>query len=389
MTKILNILKVALKNIVSNKLRSALTILGLIIGIASVIILVGIGNGANNTVASEVESLGTDILTINISSSDVSLEYSQVENIETLSNIEAVAPYKNVSATVSRGTTTSAKSSIIATNSNYMNVTNLTISAGRLISDIDLENKSKVCLIGSDLATTLFSLVDPVGETVKINDDQYTVIGVLTVQGSSMGTDIDNMLIIPLTTAAYLGVDSSINSLYAKVEDENNIDSTISMVGSYLEQTLGITSDYYTVSSQESMLDTMENVNNTLSLLLGGIASISLIVGEIGVMNVMLVSVTERTKEIGIRKALGAKRKDILIQFLIESLILSVIGGIIGIIVGILIGNIAENFGYVFEEDTFIILISFVSSALIGLCFGIFPAYRASKLNPIEALRSE
>ena len=389
MTKILNILKVALKNIVSNKLRSALTILGLIIGIASVIILVGIGNGANNTVASEVESLGTDILTINISSSDVSLEYSQVENIETLSNIEAVAPYKNVSATVSRGTTTSAKSSIIATNSNYMNVTNLTISAGRLISDIDLENKSKVCLIGSDLATTLFSLVDPVGETVKINDDQYTVIGVLTVQGSSMGTDIDNMLIIPLTTAAYLGVDSSINSLYAKVEDENNIDSTISMVGSYLEQTLGITSDYYTVSSQESMLDTMENVNNTLSLLLGGIASISLIVGGIGVMNVMLVSVTERTKEIGIRKALGAKRKDILIQFLIESLILSVIGGIIGIIVGVLIGNIAENFGYVFEEDTFIILISFVSSALIGLCFGIFPAYRASKLNPIEALKSE
>lgn len=389
MTKFLNILKVSLKNIISNKLRSALTILGLIIGIASVIILVGIGNGANNTVASEVESLGTDILTINISSSDTSLEYSQINNIKQINNVEAVAPYKNVSATVSRGTTTSAKSNIIATNSSYMNVTNLTISSGRLISDIDIENKSKVCIIGSDLATTLFSLVEPVGETIKIDDDTYTVIGVLTTQGSSMGTDVDNILIIPLTTAAYLGVDSSINSLYAKVEDENNIDNTITRIESYIEQTLGITSDYYTVSSQESMLDTMENVNNTLSLLLGGIASISLIVGGIGVMNVMLVSVTERTKEIGIRKALGAKRKDILIQFLIESLILSIIGGITGIIIGLLIGNIAENFGYVFEEDIFIILVSFVSSALIGLCFGIFPAYRASKLNPIEALRTE
>lgn len=137
------------------------------------------------------------------------------------------------------------------------------------------------------------------------------------------------------------------------------------------------------------MLDTMENVDNTLSLLLGGIASISLIVGGIGVMNVMLVSVTERTKEIGIRKALGAKKKDILIQFLIESLVLSVLGGIIGIIAGILIGNIVENFGYQFIQSTMIIIISFISSAAIGLIFGIFPAYRAAKLNPIDALRTE
>lgn len=231
MTKFRSILKVSLKNITSNKLRSTLTILGLIIGIASVIILVGIGDGASSSVKSEVQSLGTDIITTTISSSDVSIEYSQINDIrQNISNIEQISPYKNVSATIKRDTTTSSKANIIATNANYMEITNLTISSGRLLSEIDLENKSKVCLVGSDLATTLFNLANPVGETIKINDDKYTVIGVLTEQGSSMGTDIDNIVIIPLTTAAYLGVDSSINNLYIKVQDEKYIDSTISMI---------------------------------------------------------------------------------------------------------------------------------------------------------------
>ena len=207
--------------------------------------------------------------------------------------------------------------------------------------------------------------------------------------GSTMGTNIDNMIIIPFTTAKYLKGDTSVSTMYVKVKDENLIDRTTSTIGSYLEKTLSISSDDYTVSSQDSMRETAETIKNTLSLLLGGIAGISLVVGGIGVMNVMLVSVTERTKEIGIRKALGARRKDILVQFLIEALILCMLGGIIGISLGIGIGAILQIFGFSFVTSTNIITIAFGCSLFIGIVFGIFPAYKASKLNPIDALRSE
>lgn len=387
--KILEIIKVAFKNILSNKLRSSLTMLGLIIGIASVIILVGIGNGASTDVQSQVKSLGTDILTVSITSSDTSLEYNQIDDILNISNIEAVASYKTVNATVSRGTTTSNRASIIATNDSYLDVTNITIEQGRTISTIDVENKNKVCILGSDITTTLFDTDSPVGQKIKINGDNYTVIGVLTVQGTSMGTNIDSTILIPLTTAKYLGSDTTINNLYTKVSNENNIDKTITLIENYIRSTLEISSDYYSVSSQDSMLSTMSDINNTLSLLLGGIASISLIVGGIGVMNVMLVSVSERTKEIGIRKSLGAKRKDILLQFLVESLVLSILGGIIGVVLGIVIGNMAAGFGYTFTPNVSTIILAFSSSVAIGLVFGIFPSYKASCLNPIDALRTD
>lgn len=389
MTKFVNILKGSLKNIVNNKLRSLLTMLGLVIGIASVIILVGIGNGTSSQVTSQVQSLGANILTLSIQSSDTSLEYSQIDSLLKITNIESVAPYKSVSSTVTRGDTTSQRASIIATTADYMDVTNLTISSGRLLSQIDLENNSKVCLLGSDIATTLFSLSNPVGQSIKIDGDNYTVVGVLTAVGSSMGSNVDDMIMIPFTTAKYLGSDTSINSLYIKVSDENKIDSTTTLIENYIESTLGITTDYFSVSSQDSMLDTMDSINNTLSLLLGGIASISLIVGGIGVMNVMLVSVTERTKEIGIRKALGAKRADILIQFLIEALVLCLFGGVIGVVFGLGIGTLLGKMGYTFSPSTSIVVIAFLSSALIGTVFGIFPANKASKLNPIDALHTD
>lgn len=387
--RILESLKISFKNIKSNKLRSILTMLGLIIGVASVIVLVGIGNGATSSVTSEVQSLGTDVLTVSITSSSASLKYDEMDNILKLDNVDSVAPYKSVSATVSRGTTTSSKASILATNANYLDVTNIDIKEGRTISLIDVENKSKVCILGSDIAQTLFNLADPIGQTIKINGDNYTVIGLLEEQGTSMGTDVDSTILMPITTAKYLGEDTSITNLYVKVSNDDNITMTQKLLENYIRSTLQISSDYYTVSTQDSVLETMSNVSSTLSLMLGGIASISLIVGGIGVMNVMLVSVTERTKEIGIRKSLGAKRRDVLFQFLIEALVLSLLGGIIGVTLAFGIGTVAEKIGYTFEPGTIVVAIAFASSAIIGLIFGIFPAYRAASLNPIDALRTE
>jgi putative ABC transport system permease protein len=365
--------------------------LGLIIGIISVILLVGIGTGASTNVTSSVQSLGTGTLTITIDSdSDTTLEYDKLDEFLNQPNIEAVAPYKTVSGTVSYSTTTSKSAQILATTPDYLTVMNLTISDGRVLSNIDLKNTSKVCMLGSDIVETLFDDTDNVvGKQIKIDGDKYTVIGILTATGSSMGNNIDSTLIIPFTTAKYLNGDTTINNLYAKVENEDLIDNTITFLENYLENNLGISSDYFSVTSQSSMLDTMSDISSTLSLLLGGIASISLIVGGIGVMNVMLVSVTERTKEIGIRKALGAKRRDILVQFLIESLILCILGGSIGVLLGTGIGNVLNIFGFSFSASGNIIVISFLSSAIIGLVFGIFPAYKASKLNPIDALRTE
>ena len=346
MTKFLNILKVSIKNISGNKLRTILTMLGLIIGIASVIILVGIGSGTSSQVTSQVQSLGADILTLNINSSDTSLDYDNIDEIEEIQGINKVAPFKTVSASITRNENSSGRANIIATTDSYIDVMNLTISDGRLLSKIDLDNNSKVCLLGSDIAETLFENDTIVGNSVKIDGDNYTVIGILTATGSSMGNDIDSLVIVPFTTAKYLGADTTINNLYIKVDDENQIESVSTSIENYIEFAFGLITDDFSVSSQDSMLNTMEEVNNSLSIMLGGIASISLIVAGIGVMNVMLVSVTERTKEIGIRKALGAKKMDILVQFLIEALLLCIVGGIIGILLGIAIGNLLGQMGY-------------------------------------------
>ncbi len=387
--KISNLFNISLFNIKNNKMRSILTMLGLVVGISSVIVLVGIASGASSDVNNQVAGLGTNILTLKISDSDYSFKYEDLDSLLYINNVDSYSPYKSVSSSVSRNNTTSSNTSIIASDQNYLDVTGYKLSSGRKISIIDIENKSKVCIIGSDTAETFFSLADPLGETIKIDGDKYTVIGVLEESGGTIGSNIDSAVIIPLTTANYLGVDTSINNIYIKVNDESIIDYTISNIENFVRQTLQISTDYFSVTSQSSILDAMEEINDTFVILLGGIASISLIVGGIGVMNVMLVSVSERTKEIGIRKSLGAKRIDILLQFLIEALILCLLGGLFGIIFGLIIGYASTIFDFTFTYSNNVILLSVTVSLLIGLFFGIFPAYKASSLNPIDALRSE
>lgn len=381
-------IKLAFKNIRSSKLRSALTMLGLIIGISSVIVLVGIGTGSTQNVTSQVSSLGTNVLTVRINTGD-KLKYDRVGDINKLSGVESVAPYTSVNGNVSSGTTTAGMVSVLGVDENYLGIRSYKLSYGRGISFIDLDNKNKVCVIGSELSLTFFGYSSPVGKTVKIAGDNYTVIGELESQGSSMGTNADNMVLMPITTSKYITGTDDITSLYIKAADENNVSLAQFSIENYLKSNLNAASDDIEVSTQQSMLDSLSSIQNTLTLLLGGIASISLIVGGIGVMNVMLVSVTERTKEIGIRKSLGATKGNILIQFLIEALVLSLLGGFIGIAAGLGLGKSAGLLGFNFAYSFNVVSISFGFAVLVGLIFGIFPAYRASRLNPIIALRQD
>lgn len=381
-------IKLAFKNIRSSKLRSALTMLGLIIGISSVIVLVGIGTGSTQNVTSQVSSLGTNVLTVRINTED-KLKYDRVGDINKLSGVESVAPYTSVNGNVSSGTTTAGMVSVLGVDENYLGIRSYKLSYGRGISFIDLDNKNKVCVIGSELSQTFFGYSSPVGKTIKIAGDNYTVIGELESQGSSMGTNADNMVLMPITTSKYITGTDDITSLYIKAADENNVSLAQLSIENYLKSNLNASSDDIEVSTQQSMLDSLSSIQNTLTLLLGGIASISLIVGGIGVMNVMLVSVTERTKEIGIRKSLGATKGNILIQFLIEALVLSLLGGFIGIAAGLGLGKSAGLLGFNFAYSFNVVSISFGFAVLVGLIFGIFPAYRASRLNPIIALRQD
>ena len=386
--KLFRTIRLALKNIRGSKLRSALTVLGLVIGVSSVIVLVGIGTGTSDDVTSQVSSLGTDILTVSLGS-DKELKLDQVDGLTKLGGVKSVAPYVSVGATVSKDGTDAGMTSVVGAEESYMAIRNYSLSSGRGISFIDVSNKSRVCVIGSDVKDDLFENGDALGQTVRIGGDNYTVIGVLAEQGSSLGTNADSMVLIPVTTAKALSGGDKIGSLYLQATDESAVDLVQMEAESYLRSTLDASGDEISVTTQESMLDTMSSIQGTLTLLLAGIAAISLVVGGIGVMNVMLVSVTERTREIGIRKSLGARRTDILVQFLTEALVLSLLGGATGVGAGIGLGETARTLGYSFVPSPAVAGVAFGFAALVGLVFGIFPAWRASRLNPIDALRQD
>ncbi|GIN62459.1 permease [Robertmurraya siralis] len=387
---LLESVKMAIKSIKSNKLRAFLTMLGIIIGISSVITLVAVGQGSSQSVTEEIGSLGTNLLTLSVTDTEsVQLNLDQLEHFDDLSGISEVAPISSERVMAKKGDN-SIQVSITGTTSPYLSIRDLSLSAGRFISDIENELRQKIVVLGSDTASTLFPNTNPIGENIQINGVSFKVVGVLESVGSSLGTSGDNVIIAPLSTTQRVTKNTTINTLYLSAENEEMINRAKFQVQGVMTTLFPNSSDSYAVSSQDDLMETMSSVTDTMTLMLGGIASISLLVGGIGVMNIMLVSVSERTKEIGIRKAIGANRKSILLQFLIEAVVLSMIGGLIGVVSGLGIAKLIGIFSSLsISFSPSVTILAFVFSFAIGIIFGVFPANKASKLNPIQALRQE
>ena len=382
----------AMKSILGNKGRSALTMLGIIIGVGSVILLTGIGGGTTQSITDQISELGTKLITVSFNRrfTTRTVDYDDLtEFVDDNSDLIAdMTPYISGNALAKLGSD-NFSTSLDAVAPQYESIKNVTITSGRFISENDITNRSYVAIVGTYIVNELFGGLDPVGETIKLNGRQFKIIGVYEESGDSTESSADNKVTIPYTTAMRFLKNKTISTYYLEAADESTVDQAVSAVESYITRKLGSDSGF-NVSSISEMLDTMNEITGTLTAMLAGIAAISLIVGGIGVMNIMTVSVSERTREIGIRKAIGARTTDILLQFLIESIILSAMGGIIGVLFGIGIGPVVQALtGMNYITQTNMVLLSFFFSLAIGVFFGIAPAKKAAKLHPIDALRAE
>ncbi|MCK9445366.1 ABC transporter permease [bacterium] len=394
-------------SLTANKSRSGLTILGIVIGIASVITMVSIGQGSTASIQSSIESLGSNLLVISPGSqksfgsmvrsssgssttlvlSDAEAIKSEVANLKTVASV--ISSRKQV---IYKGNNTNT--SIYGIDTAYQTVKSLEVSIGSFITETQVNNVSKVAVLGPTTRDALFGEdVDPTGLKIKISGTEFTVIGVTVSKGTSGMNSSDDLIYIPITVAKhYFTGNNSVSSINVEVSDAKYMDQAEVDIEALLLERHDKDTDSadFSIMNQADIMDTMSSISGTLTLLLGAIAGISLLVGGIGIMNMMLTTVTERTREIGLRKSLGARRKDINNQFLLESVSLTFIGGIIGIILGLIASYLVSKFG---GTTTVVsiqsVLLSFFVSAGIGIIFGYYPAQRASKLNPIEALRYE
>ena len=392
----------------SNKIRSGLTMLGVVIGISSVIVLVGVGKGATSSITSSISSLGSNLISVAPGSTSSSGVRSAMGSASTLTQDDAdaiAAEVSSVSELASVVTTrqqityksSNTNAQIIGTEPNYADVRNIIISSGNFITTQDQKSVSKIAVIGPSTSETLFGEgVDPVGKTIKINKIQFKVVGLTQSKGGSTTDSSDYAVYVPMATVQryFTGQGTlSISNIYVKAVDENSVNTTKTAITNLLLERHNISdssSADFTASTQEDLTSSMSSVSTTLSLLLGCIAGISLLVGGIGIMNMMLTTVTERTREIGLRKAVGAKRKDISIQFLSESVALTFISGIIGAGVGLAVAKILTSLNVLTSVITWqSIVYSFGICAFVGIIFGIYPANKAAKLKPIDALRYE
>lgn len=384
-------IKIAFKNIAMNKLRAVLTMLGIIIGVAAVIALTSLGMGASNSVSDDIASLGTTTVSVNLSgnsSEEEVVDYDELMAFAEFDEVKAVSPTVTTSSTLKNGTTSSSGVTVTGVTTSYEEVQDITLQSGRNVMDIDLDNRNKVVVLGDNVASELFGFTNPVDKTVQIDGTTFKVIGVLAEKGEELTGSVDDSVLIPFTTAQRFIGQTYVTSATVLMTDEDSVEMGMAKMKQELYNQFDGDETSYSVRNQSSVSEALDSVSNTMTLLLAGIASISLIVGGIGIMNIMLVSVTERTREIGIRKAIGARKKDIMLQFLIEAIVLSALGGILGAAIGIASADILSSTLEMTSQITWWIVGGSVSfSVLIGIIFGIFPANKASNLSPLEALR--
>lgn len=392
-------------SLIANKLRSLLTMLGIIIGVAAVIALVSIGNGVKQDIEDSISSLGSNLLVVMPGAprtpgvrpsqgSMKSLKISDYEAIAKLEGVKAASPMTNGSYVViyqNKNWTTS----VAGVNANFQDVNNWTMTSGRFFSDKNVQNRERVAVVGQTVVKNLFADEDPVGKEIRVKNIPFRVIGVLKSKGNgTMGNDQDDTVLIPYTTSMERveGIDY-LRMVYVVSKDDEGIDRLQADIENLLRVRHNIKDtnlDDFNIQNMKSIMETVAQTTGTFTLFLGAVAAISLVVGGIGIMNIMLVSVTERTREIGVRKALGATYSVIVTQFLIEAVVISLMGGFIGIAFGI---GSSKVIGMVSGMSTVVsvptIIMSFAFSMAIGLIFGIYPARKAAKLNPIDALHYE
>ena len=414
MTKVYRLLLEAFENIGANKLRSFLTVLGIVIGVGAVIAMLSIGRGAEASITSRIEAIGTNLVYVAAGSTTSSgvrsaagtattLTMDDAEALTAVPDVEAVAPTtSSFVQIVYQGANTNTR--LNGVTPSYQDLASLVVADGEFITQGHQDASSLVVVLGSSVAETLFgSTFGAVGQKVRMNNQSFKVIGVLESKGGTGFMNQDDQVFVPLTTALTRLTGSSrfrgssvINQITLKASDAKVVEQVVQNVTLVMRSLHGTVegADDFTVTSQEDTLETATQVTDTLTLFLGGIAGISLIVGGIGIMNIMLTTVTERTREIGLRKALGARRQDILLQFLLESMVLSLTGGLLGVVIG---WGLAQVVGKVQISGSTItpvvgldsILLATVFSVGVGLFFGIYPATRAARLQPVEALRHE
>ncbi|GAB4531447.1 MAG: ABC transporter permease [Anaerolineales bacterium] len=407
--KILQAFIEALQSLAANKMRSGLTILGIVIGVAAVIAMVSIGRGAQNSITGSIQGIGTNLLFVfrggdeNVRNpKHITLEDAQaIADPFAAPSVVGVAPILQGNAEVAYGRESSV-TSLVGVTPDYAPVRNVTLTEGEFVTQEHMFGRSSVALLGPDTADTLFGRHEGVvGETIRIEGQPFRVIGVLAPQGGSAFGSQDDRVLIPMSTAQTRlirrGGQNRVDVIIVQASSAEAVPLAAEEISQILRtrHRTGIGADDFTVLTQQDFLDTAKVITNVLTIFLGGIAAISLLVGGIGIMNIMLVSVTERTREIGLRKALGARKSDILIQFLTESSVLSMVGGLIGILLGwgiaVVVGRIAAANDAPIDPSIGmdVILIATLFSTAVGLFFGLYPANRAANLEPVEALRYE